>query len=209
VRLRGRRLLAGAVALVLLSGATALLWAALDVPPVRYLLRYGLTPGCSPTGRTRIVEHVVFVEFEPGIYQPERDGDRGDTLGKICAVLGLPWGEQPEHDAGSRPRWAEIHYAFWIARTGVTLGQWRRFVRYDPDRPLDPNYGDPDWLIGWSREESDLYCAWLSRRSGSRVRIANEAEWECARLSDGVDFGGRESRAPGFRPTFVRGGPGD
>ena len=43
-------------------------WSLAGLPPPRYLLRYGLSPGCEPTGETVTLEGVEFVEIGPGIF---------------------------------------------------------------------------------------------------------------------------------------------
>jgi len=43
------------------------------------------------------LEGVEFVEIGPGIFRMGSTYKAGgDTLGKLCASLGLPWGDQPK-----------------------------------------------------------------------------------------------------------------
>jgi len=54
--------------LLLLAGIGYIAWTLADLPPVRYVLRYGLHPGCEPTGEKFTVESVTFVEIGPGVF---------------------------------------------------------------------------------------------------------------------------------------------
>jgi len=64
---RKRRLIIACVVPFFLAGILSFVWIALDWPPVRFVLKYGLTPGCAPTGQTLTVEGVEFVEIGPGV----------------------------------------------------------------------------------------------------------------------------------------------
>jgi hypothetical protein len=60
-------LLIVAVTFLLFAGAV-IAWALAGLPPPEYILRYGLSPGCEPTGGTVVLEGVTFVEIGPGIF---------------------------------------------------------------------------------------------------------------------------------------------
>ena len=147
------------------------MWKALDWPPPRMILRYGLTPGCEPTGETMKIEGIEFVEIGPGCFRMGSThlAKGGDSIGKVCAALGLPWGDQPEPSNEMPVHWVEFRRGFWISRTEVTNEQ------YFPPRRRNSR---PVVYVGW--KEAKRYCEWLSRRSGYAVRLPTEAEWECA-----------------------------
>jgi formylglycine-generating enzyme required for sulfatase activity len=166
-------------AIVLLLGVT-LLWLDAGRPSMRVLRQYGLSYGPKPTGRTLTVEGVEFVEIGPGCFRMGSDqgATGGDLPGRLCARLGLPWGNQPKPSNEMPVHWEEFSQGFWIARTEVTHEQhgafhrWRRRSRYSlEDR-------DPVLDISW--KEAKEYCAWASEQSGLVIRLPSEAEWECA-----------------------------
>ena len=116
-----KRILIASVVALFLAGVLTILWSALDWPPPRLLLKYGLTPGCEPTGRTLTVEGAEFVEIGPGIFRMGSTYDAGGSrCGKICAAVGLPWGDQPKPSNEMPVHWVEFERGFWIARTEVT-----------------------------------------------------------------------------------------
>ena len=55
--------------LLLLVGVAVIAWTLAELPPVRYVLRYGVSPGCEPTGERLEFEGVTFVEIGPGIFR--------------------------------------------------------------------------------------------------------------------------------------------
>jgi len=157
-------------------------WSPAGAPPVRYLLRYGPFPGCDPTGQTRTVEGIEFIEIGPGAFRmgSPRAAWRyeGDWLGRICAPLGLPWGDQPRTSVPSPVRWVEIPRKFWIARNEITNAQ---IERWNPDfRRSTDSAGDDDPAARLTPDDIAKYCRWLSARAGFPVRLPTEREWECA-----------------------------
>ena len=78
--------------LVTLSLATAwAVYAGVGGVPVEMVVRYGLKPSCAPTGRTRNVEGIEFVEIGAGTFLMGSNAEA--TLpalpGRICRRLGL------------------------------------------------------------------------------------------------------------------------
>jgi hypothetical protein len=90
-----RRILIVVLAFVLF-GIGYVAWTLAGLPPVRFILRYGLSPGCEPTGQTMTVEGVEFVEIGPGVFRMGSDhmAEGGDLLGRLCERFGLPWGKR-------------------------------------------------------------------------------------------------------------------
>jgi formylglycine-generating enzyme required for sulfatase activity len=175
-----KRLALITVLLFFATGIVVIAWAVADLPPVRYVLRYGFSPRCKPTGQTKRVEGVEFIEIGPGIFRmgSDHDAEGGDWIGKLCQRVGLPWGDQPEPSNEMPVHWVEFPRGFWIAMTEVTNALYERF---DPKHERsDPGKGDNDPVMDVSWEDAKGYCAWLSSKAGHPVRLPTEAEWECA-----------------------------
>jgi len=174
--MRKLAIIAVLVVVVIAVGA----WVVGGHPPLRFLLRYGFSWGCAPTGQTKTIEGVEFVEIGPGCFRmgSTAAAEGGDWLGKWCARLGLPWGDQPGLSSEMPVHWVELPHGFWIARTEVTNEQYRAFnPKYKwgmyPLRDREP-------VVDVSWEDAKKYCAWLSEQSGQAIRLPSESEWECA-----------------------------
>jgi formylglycine-generating enzyme required for sulfatase activity len=194
--MRPRRLLL-ILALLVLLVVPVVAWLNGGSPPLRLVLWYGLTPGCWPTGRTLTVEGVEFVEIGPGCFLmgSRKYAKGGDLLGKWCAMIGLPWGDQPKPSNEMPVHWVEFPCGFFIANTEVTNAQYEAFV---PDHERgEYSSGDSDPVVDVSWEDAKEYCAWLGQQSGRTVRLPSESEWEGAcRAGSRVEFcfGGDEKR---------------
>jgi formylglycine-generating enzyme required for sulfatase activity len=169
-----------ALSLLLLVVGGVVAWILGGLPPPRYVLRYGLAPGCEPTGRTVTFEGVEFVEIGPGVSRMGSTfGDQATNwLGRICRPLGLPWGRQAPPTDEMPVHWVEFPRGFWIARTEITNAQYERFD-YMHDR-WGPFADDDTPVVTVRWDDAKRYCAWLSGRSGREVRLPSESEWECA-----------------------------
>jgi len=206
-RVRKRRLIIVCVVLLFLVGILSSVWIALDWPPVRFVLKYGLTPGCAPTGQTLTVEGVEFVEIGPGIARiGSTSGAGGDWLGTICQRFGLPWGDQPTMTEEMPVHWVEFEKGFWIARHQVTNAQYERFDA-SHKRSLSSR-GDSHPVVSISWEDARRYCEWLSE-SGLPVRLPSEAEWECAcRAGTGTEYWSGDEEADLARVGWYAGNVG-
>jgi formylglycine-generating enzyme required for sulfatase activity len=168
------------LAVLCLTAIGGAAWTVADPPPVRLLWRYGLSGGPEPTGQVEILEGVKFVEIGPGCFRmgSEQNADGGDWLGRWCAGIGLPWGDQPEPSDEMPVHWVEIPRGFYIAVTEVTNAQYEAFDNKHQRNELSP--GDRDPVVDVTFEDAKKYCAWLSERSGREIRLPSESEWECA-----------------------------
>jgi len=117
-----KRIIISLIILALLGFILTVVWKIADWPPPGMILRYGLTPGCEPTGETMTIEGVDFVEIGPGCFRmgSTHRAKGGNVLGKVCAVVGLPWGDQPEPSREMPVHWVEFRRGFWIAKYEVT-----------------------------------------------------------------------------------------
>ena len=175
-----KRLAFIAVLLFFVFALVVIGWTVAGLPPVRYVLRYGLHPRCKPTGQTKEIEGVRFIEIGPGIFRMGSDhaAEGGDWIGKICQRVGLPWGDQPEPSDEMPVHWVEFPRGYWIATTEVTNALYERF---DPKHERsDYGKGDHDPVMDVSWEDAKRYCAWLSEKAAHPIRLPTEAEWECA-----------------------------
>ena len=93
-----RWLVIAVVVMVVLGFVGPVAWTLIGWPPPGLVLKYGPTPGCEPMGRVKNVEGIEFVEIGPGCFRmgSEHLAEGGDFLGRWCARLGLPWGDQPK-----------------------------------------------------------------------------------------------------------------
>jgi formylglycine-generating enzyme required for sulfatase activity len=91
--------------------------------------------------------------------------------------------EEPGHEDSEYPvREVVIARPFALGRMPVTFAQWDRFAGATGGwRPPDEGWGRgarPVVNVSWT--DAMAYCAWLSARTGRRVRLPSEAEWEYA-----------------------------
>jgi len=177
--MRKRRINLIAVVLALLVCVTVIVWMVNDWPPPRLILKYGFPPTGGPTGNKRVIEGIEFVELKPGYFRMGSHYlcEEGDLLGWICAPFGLSWGIPPKHRNECPVHWVEFEEGFWIATTEVTNAQYERLV---PEYERWLVLGDRDPVVEVSWEEAKRYCALLSEKSGLRIRLPSESEWECA-----------------------------
>jgi len=175
-----RKLRILALAVVSLSGCVALTGLALNAPPTRLILKYGVQTQPMPTGRTVVIEGMEFVEIGPGCVQMGYDGggQDGSWLNRFGARLGLEFLVKAEYSDELPVHWVEFSDGFWIARTEVTNNQFKRFAS-QPDLYDQPGaQRHPVGNVGWS--EATRFCVWLAEFSGLPVRLPAESEWECA-----------------------------
>ena len=125
---------------------------------------------------------------------PPRTIDMGDGI--RMTFVQIPAGEfvmgSLDGAPDERPRAVvRLKTPFWMSVTEVTNGQ---FARFDPDhdtRYVDMHYMDhtvpghianhphqPVARVSW--QEAMRFCQWLSRKTGRRVTLPTEAQWEYA-----------------------------
>ena len=115
------------------------------------------------------------------------------ACGRFHEVLGV-----------ERPRHVVKVPAFAMARTEVTLAQFKRFMaaagRADLATPAfwrHNAYGDAAPVTHVSWQDAQDYIAWLNQTQGPGHRLPTEAEWEhaCRAGADPTFCGGEEARS--------------
>jgi formylglycine-generating enzyme required for sulfatase activity len=105
------------------------------------------------------------------------------------------WMGWEEGHPGERPRHRVWLDAFAMARAPVTNREYAPFLEDTGAAPpgwwADPRFADPEQpVVGVSWHDATTYCGWRSGRTGLRVRLPSEAEWEKAARGgpDGARF---------------------
>jgi formylglycine-generating enzyme required for sulfatase activity len=97
-------------------------------------------------------------------------------------------------DAVGRKHRVHITRSFYLGRTEVTRGQFRRFVdeagyRTEAEKVVgesdtwqNPGFdqSDEDPVVNVSWNDAVAFCEWLSKKEGRTYRLPTEAEWEYA-----------------------------
>ncbi|MCX6876188.1 MAG: SUMF1/EgtB/PvdO family nonheme iron enzyme [Verrucomicrobia bacterium] len=125
--------------------------------------------------------------------------DRYELLDRHAASLRCVWIPPGDFVMGSteghpdeRPAHpVRIDRGFWMGRTEVTNAQFREFMTshesrtedrhgyqfgalgYDQDQPLQPAV-----RVSWN--EAMAFCRWLSQKSGRKITLPSETQWEWA-----------------------------
>ncbi len=128
-------------------------------------------------------------------------GDGGEMAldlggGQRIVLVRVPAGEfamgsTSGHDDERPISRVRIGKAFWVARFEVTNGQYRAFDATHDSRVADAlayQFGQRPWSLNEpdqpvcrvSWREAMAFCEWLSRKTGKRVTLPTEAQWEWA-----------------------------
>jgi formylglycine-generating enzyme required for sulfatase activity len=174
-------------AIALTFATVVVVWTGLLLPPPYWLLRYGLAPGCEPTGEVLFVEDIEFVVIGPGIARIGSswlaDEGRfgftdGDLVGRVVRSAGIELGEPAKPSPEMPVHWVQFPKGYALAKSEVTNSQYELY-RSDHERsPHSP--GDHDPVVCVTFDDASAYCAWLTQRTGHVVRLPSESEWEAA-----------------------------
>ncbi|MDP6542932.1 MAG: SUMF1/EgtB/PvdO family nonheme iron enzyme [Phycisphaerae bacterium] len=88
-------------------------------------------------------------------------------------------------------RHVRVGKSFWMGTCEVTNKQYAAFDAEHDSRFIDragKDQGDPGWpangpeqpVIRISWDEANAFCAWLSKKSGKKISLPTEAQWEWA-----------------------------
>lgn len=140
-------------------------------------------------------------QVSPKVTKPKASLDQADA-DSLERLLGFPvvyvpagpfWmGSDKAQDPGAGDAEVPKHQVtlpgYWIAKTPVTVAQFRAFVEaegYDADENALMGADDhPVVFVSW--DDALVYCRWQSKRTGLPVTLPSEAEWEkAARGTDG------------------------
>jgi len=167
------------------------------------------TPADSPTARRTMANSLgmELVYIEPGEFFMGAMSRK-----RIAATYGGPEGdyaqEEPLH-------WVQISAGFWMGRTEVTRGQFRRFVEKTGYQTTAEKrgYGGGFTKDGWgwvpglnwqspgidqtddhpvvqvSWFDATEFCRWLSKKEQRRYALPTEAQWEYACHRNGLLLG--------------------
>jgi formylglycine-generating enzyme required for sulfatase activity len=118
-------------------------------------------PASPQSGATREVGGITFVAIPGGEF------DMGDSLGD-----GLP-NERPVHRVRID--------SFWMARTELTFGQWKAFMKESGQQAgRSTGLSDDHPVVSVTWDDATAFGNWFSRRYNVVVRLPTEAEWERA-----------------------------
>lgn len=117
-------------------------------------------------------------------------GDQTLTLVKIPSGSFI-MGSNSESPAEAPAHVATIDKPFYMGTTEITMGMMQQFDPTFENGVYDMHYkdqvrrgyfvNDPDFpAIRVSYEKAEAFCAWLSEKTGKKVRLPTEVEWEYA-----------------------------
>jgi formylglycine-generating enzyme required for sulfatase activity len=147
-------------------------------------------------GREEYQEYDFVYESDP--HDPSRRRPGTLTLdlggGVTMALLPIPAGQfmmgSPKAESGRQPNDEPLHRAkiaepFHIGAYEVTQAQYEQIMGENPSHFR--NGDNPVEMVSWN--EAVEFCRRLSKRSGRRVRLPTETEWEyAARAGSGARF---------------------
>ncbi len=116
--------------------------------------------------------------------------------GHVITAVKIPagkfvMGSNAETPAEAPAHVAEVETPFYMGTTEVTMGMLQQFDPNFENGVYDMHYkdqvkrgyfvNDPDFpAIRVSYEQAEAFCKWLSERTGKKVRLPTETEWEYA-----------------------------
>ncbi|UJP09407.1 formylglycine-generating enzyme family protein [Microbacterium sp. KUDC0406] len=126
------------------------------------------------------VPPIDWVHIPAGVLQRGTPVDQLDTVVTRYADTGV----SAAWFLKEAPRASVPVAAFRIARTPVTVAQWRAFsAETDRAVPAEPD-DHPVFGITWA--DAQAFCSWMTERVGYEVRLPTETEWERAARGDDV-----------------------
>ena len=173
----------------------------LDFDPERVINPYkpGATKFQAPTGKTVEPTGISIAgwPFDGAAKQGKREtitldvgGNQTITLVKIPAGRFI-MGSDTETNAEAPAHVATVAKPFYMGTTEVTMGMMQQFDPTFENGVYDMHYKDqvrrgyfvnnPDFpAIRVSYDQAQAFCDWLSKKTGKKVRLPTETEWEYA-----------------------------
>lgn len=139
----------------------------------------------------RDMREPVLKEVADALFAPVPDDIVKGPLG--LELVYIPPSEFPmgsplaEGRSRERPqRWVYVD-GFRISKTEITAGQYKEFLKANPEAPRKPDWLREEWcetdehaIVYVTWHEAEAFCRWLSTSTGHTYRLPTEAEWEKA-----------------------------
>ncbi|WP_201313979.1 formylglycine-generating enzyme family protein [Dyella sp. EPa41] len=190
----------------------------------------------------RLTNARLYASYKPGQVFADRFVDIPGEAPSMVVVptgsfrMGAPDNEEGRQDAETPQHDVTIAKGFALARSAITVGQFREFVRasgYQPDSSKlggasvydegtgamrdDPNAGWQDDYVGKSADsrlpvvniswaDAKAYADWLSQRTGKTYRLPSESEFEYALRAGTATRYWWGDGAPGHKVENLTGG---
>ena len=95
-------------------------------------------------------------------------------------VMGAPRSETGPHHNQGPPRQVTISRPFYMAVTEVTQAQWRAVMNSQHSEHAEGRIDADNAVSGVSWDDATEFCRLLSIKTGRKVAIPSEAQWEYA-----------------------------